>query len=56
MTRFTACYDKIVWINPTPRETWDYSTSVAMTRELVDGRMYPLTIGGLEGGMSYLSR
>ena len=56
ITRFMACYDKIVWINPTPRETWDYSTSVAMTRELVDGRMYPLTIGGLEGGMSYLSK
>ena len=56
MTRFMACYDKIVWINPTPRETWEYSTSVAMTRELVDGRMYPLTIGGLEGGMSYLSK
>ena len=55
MNRFMESYDKLVWINPTPRETWDYSTSVAMTRELVDDRMYPLTISGLEGGMSYLS-
>ncbi|MCY3624216.1 MAG: VWA domain-containing protein [Gammaproteobacteria bacterium] len=56
MTRFMESYDKLVWINPTPRETWDYSTSVAMTRELVDDQMYPLTISGLEGGMGYLSK
>ena len=56
MNRFTDSYDKLVWINPTPRETWDYSTSVAMTRELVDDQMYPLTISGLEGGMGYLSK
>ena len=55
MNRFMESYDKLVWINPTPRETWDYSTSVAMTRELVDDQMYPLTISGLEGGMSHLS-
>ncbi|MDE0440649.1 MAG: VWA domain-containing protein [Gammaproteobacteria bacterium] len=56
MSRFMDSYDKLVWINPTPRETWDYSTSVAMTRELVDDQMYPLTISGLEGGMGYLSK
>ena len=56
MSRFMESYDKLVWINPTPRETWDYSTSVAMTRELVDDKMYPLTISGLEGGMGYLSK
>jgi len=56
MGRFMESYDKLVWINPTPRETWDYSTSVAMTRELVDDQMYPLTISGLEGGMGYLSK
>ena len=56
MNRFMDSYDKLVWINPTPRETWDYSTSVAMTRELVDDKMYPLTISGLEGGMGYLSK
>ena len=56
MRRFIACYDKLVWINPTPQETWEYSTSVAMTQDLVDGRMYPLTIRGLEEGMNYLSK
>ena len=56
MRRFMVGYDKLVWINPTPEQTWEYSTSVAMTRDLVDGQMYPLTIRGLEEGMNYLSK
>ncbi len=54
--RFTDLYDKLVWINPTPQETWEYSTSVGMTKDLVDGQMYPLTIRGLEEGMNFLSK
>jgi len=56
MVRFTELYDKLVWINPTPQETWEYSTSVGMTRSLVKGAMYPLTIRGLEEGMNALSK
>ena len=56
MGRFLDNYDRMVWINPTPQETWEYSTSVGMTRDLLDGRMYPLTIRGLEEGMAYLSK
>ncbi len=56
MKRFTSHFDRIVWINPTPKETWEYSTSVAMTNELVDGMMYPLTIRGIEEGMSQLTK
>ncbi len=54
--RFNNHYDKLIWINPTPQETWEYSSSVGMTQQLVDGRMFPLTIRGLEEGMSILSR
>ena len=56
MERFLDRYDRMVWINPTPQETWEYSTSVGMTRDLLDGQMYPLTIRGLEEGMAYLSK
>ena len=56
LSRFTEIYDKLVWINPTPQETWEYSSSVAMTQDLVDGEMYPLTIRGLEEGMNTLSK
>lgn len=56
LTRFASLYERLVWINPTPQETWEYSTSVSMTQDLVEGRMFPLTIRGLEEGMNLLSK
>lgn len=56
MERFTTLYDKLVWLNPTPQETWEYSSSVTLTQDLVNGHMYPLTIRGLEEGMGQLSK
>ena len=56
MQRFDEIYDKVIWLNPTPQETWEYSSSVMMTQELVGGNMYPLTIKGLEEGMGELSK
>ena len=56
MERFSEIYDKVIWLNPTPQETWEYSSSVMMTQELVGGSMYPLTIKGLEEGMGQLSK
>ena len=56
MSRFQEIYDKVIWLNPTPQETWEYSSSVMMTQELVGGSMYPLTIKGLEEGMGELSK
>ncbi|MEC8143787.1 MAG: VWA domain-containing protein [Pseudomonadota bacterium] len=56
MQRFDEIYDKVIWLNPTPQETWEYSSSVMMTQDLVGGNMYPLTIKGLEEGMGELSK
>jgi len=56
MSRFEELYERLVWINPTPQETWEYSSSVSMIQSLVDGNMYPLTIRGLEEGMTALSK
>lgn len=56
MQRFSNLYDKMIWINPTPQETWEYSTSVSMTQELVGGNMFPLTVRGLEEGMAQLTK
>ncbi len=54
--RFQQIYDKVAWLNPTPQETWEYSTSVALTQELVGGHMFPLTVRGLEEAMGHLSK
>lgn len=56
MQRIMDHFEKVVWINPTPQDTWEYSNSVGLTRKLVDEQMYPLTIRGIEDGMNYLSK
>ncbi|MEE4362268.1 MAG: VWA domain-containing protein [Pseudomonadales bacterium] len=56
MQRFASVYGNLVWINPTPRDTWEYSSSVELVRGLVGGHMYPLTIAGLEEAMGQLSK
>ena len=56
LRRMRGVYDKVIWINPLPRDEWEYTQSVAITHELMEGHMYPLTLKGLEEGMAYLSR
>jgi uncharacterized protein with von Willebrand factor type A (vWA) domain len=56
MQRVMDTFDKVIWINPTPHDTWEYSTSVALTKKMVDEQMYPLTIAGIEEGMNVLSK
>ena len=54
--RFTEKYKKLIWINPYPRDAWDYTTSTKIVRDLIEDRMHPLTLEGLEEGMRYLSK
>ena len=56
MQRITQIYDKVAWLNPTPQETWEYSSSVSITQDLVNNHMYPLTVRGLEEAMGHLSK
>jgi uncharacterized protein with von Willebrand factor type A (vWA) domain len=56
MKRATRQWDKVAWLNPSPERYWNYSASVGMVRELVDERMYPLTLDGLEKAMRALAK
>ena len=56
MKRATQQWDKVAWLNPTAERYWNYSASVGMLRELVDDRMYPLTLDGLEKAMRALAK
>ncbi len=56
MRRMSDTYDKLIWMNPVEERYWHYTPSILMLRELVDDKMYPLTLSGLEKGMSILSR
>jgi uncharacterized protein with von Willebrand factor type A (vWA) domain len=52
--RFTDRFPNAVWLNPTPEAHWRYSSSTAMIGQLLDGRMFPLTLTGLEQAMKTL--
>lgn len=56
LQRFVQTYRKLIWINPYPQDTWSYTASTHLIRELVEERMYPLTLSGLEDGMRYLAK
>ena len=56
MRRLRETYDKCVWLNPVPEDEWQYTQSVSITRQLMEGKMYPLTLGGLEDAMGFLAR
>ena len=56
LTRVTDIYDQVVWLNPTPEHHWGYTHSISMLNELMEGRMFPLTIEGIDRAMRALMR
>ena len=47
----TRLYPSCVWLNPVPEGEWGYTQSIRMLRQLMGGRMYPLTLEGLDKAM-----
>ncbi len=56
MNRITNTYPATVWLNPVPEKQWGYSQSTKIIKELMNDRMYPLTLEGLDDAMRELSR
>jgi uncharacterized protein with von Willebrand factor type A (vWA) domain len=56
LKRFNDNYDKMVWLNPTPKQYWQHTHSTKIIQDLMEDRMYPLTLKGMEEAMGYLSR
>jgi uncharacterized protein with von Willebrand factor type A (vWA) domain len=54
MQRIVAAFPRLVWLNPEPRERWEYTPSVRITRELVGERMFTLTLEGLDAAIREL--
>ncbi|MEX0709508.1 MAG: VWA domain-containing protein [Woeseia sp.] len=52
--RLLQTYPKAIWLNPEPVQRWEYTPSIKLTRELMDDRMYPLTVSGLDDGIRKL--
>jgi uncharacterized protein with von Willebrand factor type A (vWA) domain len=56
MRRLFRTYPHVAWLNPMPQDRWRYFATIGMVSEMVDGRMYPLTVEGLDDAMRGLSR
>jgi uncharacterized protein len=52
--RLLAAWPNAVWLNPVPSQSWSYTQSIAMVREIMEDRMFPLTIAGLESAIGVL--
>jgi len=55
LQRLLKHYPKFAWINPQPQSRWRHTSSIEMTRELLEGRMYPLTLAGLDDAIGALT-
>ncbi len=56
LQRFTNAFPKFIWLNPEPEGLWQYRQSIAVIRQIMNNRMFPLTIEGLERAMRLLSK
>ncbi|MGI9362378.1 MAG: vWA domain-containing protein [Parasphingorhabdus sp.] len=56
LQRMTNTYPAAAWLNPVPEKQWGYSQSVKIVKELMNDRMYPLTLEGLSDAMKELTR
>jgi uncharacterized protein with von Willebrand factor type A (vWA) domain len=56
LNRVTDIYKHAVWLNPLDQRHWDWTPSVGMVRSLMEGRMYPLTLEGLDAAVRALMR
>ena len=54
LKRLTDLYRRAVWINPVDESRWEWMPSIGIARELMDGRMYPMTLAGLNRAMEKL--
>ena len=54
MRRMSESFENMVWINPTPKDYWEHSYSIEIVKELLEDKMFPLTVKGLEGAMGSL--
>jgi len=55
LERILRAWPRAAWLNPVPEDHWTWTTSVQNVQRLMEGRMYPVTIAGLERAMKSLA-
>ncbi|NLY35397.1 MAG: VWA domain-containing protein [Alcaligenaceae bacterium] len=56
LQRLLEHWPKSIWLNPEPTSYWPYRQSIELIRNILQNRMYGVTVAGLEEGMRLLSK
>ena len=56
LARLTSHWRRAAWLNPHPLPHWGHTQSIGMVKQLMEGRMYPLTVAGLDDMARGLTR
>lgn len=56
LKRVVDHFDKVIWLNPEGEQYWGYTQTIGLIKDAFKGKMYPLTLEGLEQGMQFLSK
>ncbi len=56
LERLSGHYRRSAWLNPTPKKSWGQVRSITMVNDLMEGRMFPLTVNGIDDMTRELSR
>ena len=56
LQRVTGIFENCVWLNPVAEDNWHWTPTIKMIDELFDGRMFPMTLDGLDASMRELMR
>ncbi|WND02502.1 VWA domain-containing protein [Temperatibacter marinus] len=56
LKRVLNIYSRAIWLNPIPEQHWTYGQSIQMMKELMEDRMFPLTVSGIDSAVKELRR
>lgn len=56
LQRFVDRFPKLAWVNPLPERSWSWTESIDIVGGVVEGRMYPLSLDGLDRATRALAR
>lgn len=56
LQRLTSHFRRSAWLNPLPQRNWAHGISVGLIREIMEKRMFPLTLGGIDEMTRELSK
>lgn len=54
LERMISKFPHYIWLNPVNRQEWKFTDSIGMIKKIVNRRMFPLTVKGIEEGIETL--